>query len=613
VNAPKPATNAGAAPELEISYSLRLQRSLPPGTMTPDLKKLVEYLNRPHDNVLEFSKRDGMSPDLKELMDSLHHTADDAIAWSNRSNLSYKQLLERCLHMGRQTDDDLSDWDKPEEEPAKRYGHFPYINAKLELQDGTFVFVCFDSDGVDIDTGIKYALGPHYKKKFEAIAVEEKAAKLKNILLPSRYDHTSSVTVRTWDYEGLIPRGTFCLWLGARKAEKSLFALRKAMHDACGKNWLNHKNMVGPARVLYFDTENDKADVDDRYREIIDEFSAAEQVLIQKNLVIRIGKEMKKVKVDFEVWNHELFDYLKKDANDPRIVYLDCWYQLQSIKAADNEAQKKALEMFEQYFPNTTIFLLHHTGRESQESLLRKNPSWLRVIGAERWSNKSAGGNVLTKKAELIICQEKYVERDAEGIENDSFIDFQAYSRSSAGSILYSFEPVFFGEEVNGDAPEYKFRRKMVVKLSSLAAQAARKLRGKGPWANRYALAKDVGMNGGKQYRAIDELVVKGFIVHDGSDAGFSFTDDEHAIELSAENIVALKTAGSFLDELLLRPDGMPNQGVLYDFIKSRAEEDGIGMESLRKARQRKGVRSEEREGKTWWVANAVTKAKKGQ
>jgi hypothetical protein len=116
--------------------------------------------------------------------------------------------------------------------------------------------------------------------------------------------------------------------------------------------------------------------------------------------------------------------------------------------------------------------LLHHTGRESQESLLRKNPAWLRVPGAERWSNKSAGGNVLTKKAELIICQEKYVERDAEGIENDSFIDFQAYSRSSSGLVLYSFEPIFFGEEVNGDAPEYKFRRKMVVKLSSLAAQA---------------------------------------------------------------------------------------------------------------------------------------------
>jgi AAA domain len=582
VNAPKPATDAGAAPELQISDSLGLQRSLPPGTMTPALKALMEHS---------------------------HQSAETLLEWSDYRNLSYKQLLERSLHIGRQFDEDLADWVEPEEEVAKEYGHAPYING--QLADGTLV--CFDSEGIDIDTGVKYKLDPYYVKRFEEVKAEWKIAKLNNILLPSRYDFTGTVTVRTWDYEGLIPRGAFCLWLGARKAEKSLFALRKAMHDECGKNWLNHKNMVGAARVLYFDTENDKADVDDRYREIIDEFSLAEQALIQKNLVIRIGKEMKKVKVDFEVWNHNLFDYLKKDANDPRIVYLDCWYQLQSIKAADNEAQKKALEMFEQYFPNTTIFLLHHTGRESQESLLRKNPSWLRAIGAERWSNKSAGGNVLTKKAELIICQEKYVERDEEGIENDSFIDFQAYSRSSPGSILYSFEPVFFGEEVNGDAPEYKFRRKMVVKLSSLAAQAARKLRGKGPWANRYALAKDVGMNGGKQYRAIDELVVKGFIVHDGNDAGFSFTDDEHAVELSAENIVALKAAGSFLDELLLRPDGVPNQGVLYDFIKSRAEGDGIGMESLRKARQRKGVRSEEREGKTWWVANAVTKVKKGQ
>jgi hypothetical protein len=565
-----------AAPDLEISESLRLQRSLPPGTMTPE---------------------------LKELMERTHQTADHLLEYSNDYNLSYKQLLERGKHPGRQYDEDLSDYVEVPEVETKRFGHFPYINGMLD--DGTFI--CFDSDGTDMDTGVKYKLGPEYLEQFKQIEIREKAAKLKNILLPSRYDSTTSVAVRSWDYAGLIPRGAFCLWLGARKAEKSLFALRKAMHDACGKNWLNHKNMIGAARVLYFDTENDKADVDDRYREIIAEFSLGEQALIQKNLVIRIGKEMKKVKVDFEVWNHELFEYLKKDAGDPRIVYLDCWYQLQSIKAADNEAQKKALEMFEEYFPNTTIFLLHHTGRESQESLLRKNPAWLRVIGAERWSNKSAGGNVLTKKAELIICQEKYVERDAEGIENDSFIDFQAYSRSSSGSVLYSFEPIFFGEEVNGDAPEYKYRRKMVVKLSSLAAQAARKLRGKGPWANRYTLAKDVGMNGGKQYKAIDELVVKGFIVHDGNDAGYSFTDDENAVELSAENVVALKTAGSFLDELLLRPDGTPNQGVLYDFIRSRAEDEGIGMESLRKARQRKGITSQEREGKTWWLAKGVT------
>ncbi len=441
-----------------------------------------------------------------------------------------------------------------------------------------------------------------------ATAGASETKSLADVLAPSRYDFSAPVPGRVWDYADLIPRGTLCLWLGARKAEKSLFALRKAMHDACGKNWLNHRNCVGAVRVLYFDAENDKADVDDRFREIIAEFTPGEQELIQRNLVLRIGKEIKRAKVDFEVWNRELFEFLKRDAGDPQVVYLDCWYQLQSIKPVDNEEQKKALEMFEEYFPNTTIFLLHHTGRESQESLVRKTPACLRVIGAERWSNKSAGGNVLTKKAEVILCQEKYVERDDEGIEGDWFIDFQVYARATAGSILYSFEPVFFGEEIDGIAPEYKFRRKMVVKLSSLAAQAARKLQGKGPWLSRYALAKDVGMNGGKQYKAIDELIVKGFITDDGKDAGFSFTDDEDAIELSAENVVALKTAGSFLDDLLLRPDGRPNQGVPYDLIKMRAEGDGISLASLRKARQRKKVRSEERDGKTWWVANAATK-----
>jgi Bifunctional DNA primase/polymerase, N-terminal/AAA domain len=440
-----------------------------------------------------------------------------------------------------------------------------------------------------------------------APAATAKVENLAERLASSIYNYKNSAPARVWDYANLIPRGAFCLWVGARKAEKSLFAFRKAMHDACGKDWLNHKNLRGPLRVLYFDTENDKADVDERYREIITEFTSDEQALIQTNLIVFVGKEMKKKKIDIEVWNNQLFEHLRNSGN-PDVVYLDCWYQLQSVKAIDNEKQKQVLEMFELYFPNSTIFLLHHTGREAQESLVRRNPTWLRVIGAERWSNKSAGGNVLTKKAEVIICQEKYVERDEEGIENDWMIDLQAYSRSTPGSILYSFEPVFFGDEVNGDAPEYKFRRKMVVKLSSLAAQAARKLQGKGPWTSRYALARDVGMNGGKQYKAIDELIVKGFLTDDGRDAGFSFTDDEDVIELSAENVVAMKTAGSFLDELLLRPDGTPNQGVLYDFIKARAEGDGISLASLRKARQRKKVKSEEREGKTWWVANAVTK-----
>lgn len=488
-------------------------------------------------------------------------------------------------------------------EPEAKFGDFNGVCLHITTSNGP---TTVDRNGIDIFTGVKYELPKEYIQKITEAEAEGKTKQFSQ----ARFDFQSVKALRTWDYDGLIARGVYCLWLGARKAEKSLFALRKAMHDACGKNWLNHKNLVGPVRVLYFDSENDKADVYERYGEIITEFLPAEQKLIQKNLVIFIGKELKREKVNIEFNNQELWEFLKLNSGNPQVVYLDCWYQLQSIKAADNEAQKKALEMFEDYFPNTTLFLLHHTGRESQESLLRKNPAWLRLIGAERWSSKSSGGNVLTKKAELIICQEKYVERDQEGVEGDSFIDFQAYSRSSPGSILYSFEPVF-AEEIDGVIHEYKFRRKMVVKLSSLAAQAARKLRGKGPWPSKYALTKDIGMHGGKQYRAIDELIVKGFITQEQDD--FYMTGDDEAIELSADNVIAVKTAGDLLDELLLRPDGRPNAGVEYNFIKARAEAEGISMASIQKARQRKSIESVERDNKTWWTAGQSTEKQRGR
>jgi RecA-family ATPase len=72
--------------------------------------------------------------------------------------------------------------------------------------------------------------------------------RLKCAVSESTYDFTAPRTQRKYDYDGLVVTGVYCLWLGARKAEKSLFALRKAMHDASGRDWFNHKNMIGPAK-----------------------------------------------------------------------------------------------------------------------------------------------------------------------------------------------------------------------------------------------------------------------------------------------------------------------------------------------------------------------------
>lgn len=442
---------------------------------------------------------------------------------------------------------------------------------------------------------------------------EQQKQSLEKAITLAEFNSCKPATVRKYDYDGLIPTKYFVLWCGARKAEKSLFALRKAMHDACGKDWMNRKNMTGPVEVLYFDAENDDADLDERWNELIQEFDTGERSLINANLHLIRGKRLKQEnRIDIE-WTNKLFwQELAAKYLNIRVVYLDCWYQLQSIPAKDNELQKKVLEFFEDIFPKRTIFLLHHTGRESQESLLKKHPTWLRIIGADRWSNKIAGGNVLTKKADMIICQERFGEKDEENVETYWCIDFQAYSRSGGieTGILLSFEPDF-GDENH----EYKYRRKLVIKLSSLAASALNQLRGKGPWDSRYAVIKELKWApGGKQYRAVAELIIKGFLA---DKPNFHLAEGyQGAIEEAAENPILSQSAREFLEEQLLMPNGEPQpDGMPVEVMFHNASTRGISAESLRKAKQRMPILAFHKEDdvsvQEWWKLTAVPKKEK--
>lgn len=350
---------------------------------------------------------------------------------------------------------------------------------------------------------------------------------------------------RPFDYEGLIPSAIYCLWLGAMKAEKSLFALRKAMHDACGKDWLNSRNLIGPIEVMYFDSENDGDEVDDRWDELLIEFDVFEQGLIEQNLHVVKGKKLaRKEKISIEYDNTALWLKLAELYPNAKVIYLDCWYQLQNIKSADAGAQKIALEMFESYFPGRTLFLLHHTGREDSESLQKKKPIGLHELGPERWSNRVSQSIVVLKKADLIICQEKRYDTDDEGARVGEYVDFQVYSRSGAGMPLLTFEPVYTDEH-----GEYKYRRKLLTNLTTSAASVMSKIRDKGPWLTKRALVNEVG-GGGRQYLVLAELQFKGFLMHD--DRGYWFKEDAGiALADASKNPVALKQAEEFLKRIL--------------------------------------------------------------
>ena len=390
----------------------------------------------------------------------------------------------------------------------------------------------FEGDAAKIDEAFRKS--PLYRDKWERIDYRERTLERAGAILLSSPQleletciraakfQEGRLSKRIYDYDELIPHGYFVLWLGARKAEKSLFALRKSMHDACGKDWFRYRNALGPVGVLYFDTENDNCDIEDRFTEIIQEFSPDEQKLIRANLHVVSGTSLKKNGFDIEWTNKAFWQGLAKEHADKQVVYLDCFYQLHSERAVDNQGQKQVLEFFERLFSERTIFLLHHTGRESDLSLQRKKPNWLRIIGPERWSNKCSGGSVITKKAELIFCQERYQERDRDG--GYSCIDFQTFGRSSEESPLMSFE-VDYG---NGTEP-FKYKRQQVLRLSALAASLLQKLKGRGPWKSKYAIGQESGGVGGRNYRAISELIGKGALKR-RSDGTYFVVDAEAGV-----------------------------------------------------------------------------------
>lgn len=423
------------------------------------------------------------------------------------------------------------------------------------------------------------------------------------------YNPNVPPTPRAYHYDGLIPTGYFCLWLGARKAEKSLFALQKAMCDACGANWLTYLNLLGPVPVLYIDSENHSHDIDERYREHVQAFTREQQELIHRNLRIVKAVELKERGINIELSNAEFWAYLAQKHADAQVIYLDCWYQLTSIKPGDAITARKAVEAFKEYFPKKTIFLLHHTANESKESRAKTNPVWLRVTGAERWSGNISEQSVLTKIAELVICQERYEPKDEEGLAETSVIDFQVFSRSSTGTPLMSFE-ADYGDESKGE--DLRYRRRMTNILTTPAAAMLRALSGNGRSAVVFRSIPEIIKSAAKQksareYTAVRELILKGYLLQGRTPNGYEYrlrSDSavEAALDAADSSPAAQKSAVDFLREKLCFADGTPNpDGIPRECLQQMVTATDITWQAVRQAKTRLKVIDETRHGQIFW------------
>lgn len=470
---------------------------------------------------------------------------------------------------------------------------------------GDMVMACHEVDGLDenmyhtarricVEQNLRFEeFFPASKPKPETDRAkpqptpEEKAtakAKMDNFF----YDPAEDVAPRVWIHTGFDAMKCRVIWVGTEKAEKSLFALRKAMHEAAGKDWLNYPSN-GPIVVAYFDAENPTEDIDDRYNALMEEFTGQEQILIRKNLSIFKGREwLEKNEGSNFLYTNEVFwaDYADEcKARGTVSYYFDCLYQFHNLEAKNNEGLKTVVERLHKYVGLETSFkMLHHTHKESDENMGKPKRTALRYIGARSWSNKIYGGGHVKKMADVIVCQERFEERDGSTVL-ENFIDFASYSRIAMDSILMSFE----------DDAEEKYLRHLVVSLSMHSQNALDelKMKGGGPWASRFEAAKCLSVSKRIGYKLLNDLISKGYlisgkdgclVVRSGAGEAAKQADLRSAAQATEEHS---RSAKKWLRGFL--KDGP----VSITTIKAAVKGNGFEWESIQKNKKRDGIVSE--------------------
>jgi len=338
-------------------------------------------------------------------------------------------------------------------------------------------------------------------KDWFAVERYENKRVIKNLL-----EATQNPKKREQHYDDLIVLGRYVLWLGAKKSIKSVKALEKAMHDACGADWFYHKNVLGPVKVVYLDFENYPAEGKDRYDEGIRFFTAEQRELIEKNLRVvylaPLADAGQNVKYDAKA----LYQTINEESQ-PQVVYVDCLYRIHDLAPAKGIEQREALAQLWKYFPNAVArYVLHHVGRESQDSLLQKRVVGLKELGAERFSNRISDSVSILKEAGTVICQEKRVEQDETGLSSDVLYT-QIYGNGINTSPMLRLEQI-----LDHDGVDLKYRWEHRPRLSEVAQLMHRKLQGRGPWKSKNAILKDYGSKNSNYYSALNELTYAGLL-----------------------------------------------------------------------------------------------------
>jgi len=385
------------------------------------------------------------------------------------------------------------------------------------------------------------------------------------------FDPTQKRIKRETIFEHFLHEGDLVLWVGRKKAEKSLFAERLGMHIAAGKNWYGHR-CEQARKVAYLDAENSTDDIDDRFVDLLKEFTAAEQVLIRQNFKIVKGREWIDAGGSLDYLDERWWENYTRLTSDAEVHILDCLYMFHDKEAHDNGGLAQVIDVLKYRMSpangnkGKTLILPHHARSMSNDDLKKAEGLSLRRLGAQSFSEQSYGGKVLLKKATLVICNDKVTERDDNGAEESWHLDVQFFGRSIQDSPLMRFE-----------ADDEKYKRRLIRELSPGAARSIAELSlacgENASWDSLADAAVFMKCSKASAYRHLDELLVKEYLVQEWTfEWGNRFhlrLSQETAAKVEREERLALElqAAKDWLASYLTGPEEAENVIIAGDEV----------------------------------------------
>jgi hypothetical protein len=316
----------------------------------------------------------------------------------------------------------------------------------------------------------------------------------------ARYNSQQTYRPREWVVLGLLALATMAVWIGPEKSRKSCFALLRAMHIACGKDYDNFA--VPQARpVVFFSAEDPSEELHLRYNEMLHQFSSAEQGLIQQNLALIKGRGMFVDKgLNIQASNSEFWEEFARQY-PAEVYFLDALEMFHS--GSNNDQMRDTLIRLRHYLgPKNCLTILHHTRKKDDREIGGKKPVWLRKVGVRSWSDKALGAGAFKRLADVIIARKFRQVLDANGVVQEESTDFAAYGKIIDDVPLLAYE--------DGFTP---FSYSLVRKLSVALANSLQKLQNLGgPWVSKNAAAAATGLSRSQGNVHIRELLWKGYL-----------------------------------------------------------------------------------------------------